>query len=362
MVKNIIILLVLVAVAHAELLFVHEYFRHGARASDVDYDTAVGNGTNKDFIKDFPNGVGQLTASGMRQHYLLGSYIRKEYIDRLGFLNSTYDMSELYVQSTRVPRTIISAECHLLGMYPLGTVPDLTESQVDAAITPIKISDLKEIQKELGLSPTAKSYQPIAVHSSNVMTQDDVIGYANCPLMMSDYTDRLENVEFWKDCDQKYGPLIYNKIIQTFGMSKDDFHFMLAIIMIDILKSEKFEGLKPRNNFTTEEWEIMNEMTSIMFMNSLSEQSSRVMASRSLYPIVQAIKKFSGKEYSATALKPYETAKMIIFSSHDLHISQLLTWLNPINLVDKNIYFASNILIELHIKDSKECSTDPSDD
>ena len=56
---------------HSKLLFVHETFRHGARSSDIGIESEY----------DFPNGKGMLTASGMRQHYLLGAYVRDRYVN-----------------------------------------------------------------------------------------------------------------------------------------------------------------------------------------------------------------------------------------------------------------------------------------
>lgn len=68
---QLIVLFALVLVANQKLMFVVEMFRHGARGPVVDffYDAA-----QQSYQFD------QLTATGQRQHYMLGKQLRKEYI------------------------------------------------------------------------------------------------------------------------------------------------------------------------------------------------------------------------------------------------------------------------------------------
>ena len=93
-----------------KLLFVLEHFRHGARGSYKLFDY---NGW-KDFLNEKWKGAGELTQLGMRQHYLLGVSIRNKYKD---FISNDFNPNEIYIISTDVNRTLISAYSHLLGMY-----------------------------------------------------------------------------------------------------------------------------------------------------------------------------------------------------------------------------------------------------
>lgn len=72
---------------------------------------------------DWPLGLGELTAQGMWQLYQLGLQRQSRYMQQLGFLNPTYDSTQLYVRSTSVNRCLMSANSELYGMYPLGTGP-----------------------------------------------------------------------------------------------------------------------------------------------------------------------------------------------------------------------------------------------
>ncbi|KAK5976705.1 Histidine acid phosphatase [Trichostrongylus colubriformis] len=64
----------------------------------------------------------------MKQHMKLGEFIRKTYIDDLKFLSPRYSSKEIYVRSTDVNRTLISAMANMLGMYGQnnnGAIADL---------------------------------------------------------------------------------------------------------------------------------------------------------------------------------------------------------------------------------------------
>jgi len=81
-----------------------ELFRHGARAPDrATYDTE----------KYWVNRLGQLTPVGMRMHYVLGASMRERYPDLL----SKYDPQKVYVRSTDLDRTLMSAYSHMQGIF-----------------------------------------------------------------------------------------------------------------------------------------------------------------------------------------------------------------------------------------------------
>ncbi|XP_030747405.1 lysosomal acid phosphatase-like [Sitophilus oryzae] len=87
-------------------------FRHGDRSplsswpNDVYYnDTSL-----------WPDGYGQLNNLGKQHHYELGQWFRERYDN---FLPARYNRKDIYVRSTDVDRTLMSAESNLAGLYPI---------------------------------------------------------------------------------------------------------------------------------------------------------------------------------------------------------------------------------------------------
>ncbi|KAM4720804.1 lysosomal acid phosphatase [Rhinophrynus dorsalis] len=95
--------------ATRQLRFVTLVYRHGDRSPVRGYP----NDVHKE--SDWPQGYGQLTQIGMKQHWDLGQELHVRY---KGFLNESYNRHEIYVRSTDVDRTLMSAEANLAGLYP----------------------------------------------------------------------------------------------------------------------------------------------------------------------------------------------------------------------------------------------------
>lgn len=73
-------------------------------------------------------GLGQLTATGMRQEFEMGKLFRKKYIETTHLLPPHYQRNSIYVRSTDYERTLMSAQSLLMGLYPEGTGPYIEES------------------------------------------------------------------------------------------------------------------------------------------------------------------------------------------------------------------------------------------
>ena len=119
-----------------KLLFVWEHFRHGAR----DPYTQINLTTRIDFIGVQWKSQGELNALGLRSQYLLGAATRKKYNN---FISKNFDPNELFIISTDVNRTIMSAMANLQGIYNNLTTFNLTDLQINKSA----INSLNETYK-----------------------------------------------------------------------------------------------------------------------------------------------------------------------------------------------------------------------
>ncbi|XP_056382456.1 lysosomal acid phosphatase isoform X2 [Hyla sarda] len=134
-------------------------YRHGDRSPVRSYPRDVHQESA------WPQGFGQLTQIGMKQQWDLGQALRARY---KGFLNESYDRHEIYVRSTDVDRTLMSAEANLAGLYPpegaqvfnpniswqpvpVHTVPDSEEQLLKFPILPCP--KYLKLQEETRQSP-----------------------------------------------------------------------------------------------------------------------------------------------------------------------------------------------------------------
>ncbi|KYM98697.1 Lysosomal acid phosphatase [Cyphomyrmex costatus] len=92
------------------IVFANVLYRHGDR-------TPIAPHANDPYKNEslWPVPFGQLTNIGKHQHLLLGRWLRKRYS---GFLSDMYTPYDIYIQSTDVDRTLMSAEANLAGLYP----------------------------------------------------------------------------------------------------------------------------------------------------------------------------------------------------------------------------------------------------
>ncbi|MFZ2957561.1 MAG: histidine phosphatase family protein [Candidatus Ozemobacteraceae bacterium] len=115
------ILLLIVSTLSAEemLIFAVSLIRHGDRSPYARMESRVIN-------YEWPEGIGELTPEGMRQEYQLGKKLRARYVDAYKLLPWRYRANSMYVLSTSVNRTLMSAQSLLAGLYPDGTGPRLS--------------------------------------------------------------------------------------------------------------------------------------------------------------------------------------------------------------------------------------------
>eukprot|EP00771_Trimastix_marina_P001768 gnl/Trimastix_PCT/2866.p1 GENE.gnl/Trimastix_PCT/2866~~gnl/Trimastix_PCT/2866.p1 ORF type:complete len:399 (-),score=67.43 gnl/Trimastix_PCT/2866:68-1264(-) len=110
-------------------------------SSNGDHRVTVGRLYRKKYLHGhqiYPGNcsLGQLTNIGCEQHRTLGQTLRQRYIKDSDFLSPELDLNQIYIRSTDKERTLQSAQCQLLGLYPP------TPGTEDIHIIPIETGSL----------------------------------------------------------------------------------------------------------------------------------------------------------------------------------------------------------------------------
>ncbi len=103
-----ILTLSFVALTQSKLIYLLQISRHGAKYPSKNITTTL----------DPPSLAGQLTGVGMRQHYLLGSYLYKDYVIGQELITGKLNPRQVEIISTSYQRSIDSAFSHANGLFP----------------------------------------------------------------------------------------------------------------------------------------------------------------------------------------------------------------------------------------------------
>jgi len=155
------------------LKLVHLLYRHGDRTPIDCYPNDPYKAPSH-----WPVGFGQLTSRGKMEQFKLGEWIRSRY---QGFLSPDYTEEEVYIRSTDVDRTLMSASANLAGLYPprgyLKFDPDL-------------------------------DWQPIPIHTVPVSEDALLSSHADCPRFTELHQEVIKS-QFMRDLYSKNRDLFH---------------------------------------------------------------------------------------------------------------------------------------------------------
>uniref|UniRef100_U5EX31 acid phosphatase n=1 Tax=Corethrella appendiculata TaxID=1370023 RepID=U5EX31_9DIPT len=285
-----------------QLIFAHVLFRHGDRTPVDPYPTDPWRD-----LKYWPTGWGQLTNTGKKQHYELGQWLRKRYTN---LISKTYSRNEIFIRSTDVDRTLMSALADLSGLYP-PTEKDIWNPDVN--------------------------WQPIPVHT--IPEVNDAILAAKKPCPAYDYAlKKLKTSEEYTEINKKLKP-IYNYLTKNSGKNVNTMTGCQYIY--GCLKIEQLY------NKTLPEW------TSKVYPEPLATISARAFITNTYTPQLARLKfgpllkemltRFQDK--FNRNLDP--DRKLWIYSAHDTTVSGFLNTLNLFEL--HNPPYTACVLVELRV-------------
>ncbi|KAM4601794.1 lysosomal acid phosphatase isoform 2-T2 [Polymixia lowei] len=300
------------AAADRELVYVTVLFRHGDRSPVRAYPT--------DPYQEnaWPQGFGQLSQEGMRQHFELGQFFRKRYH---GFLNETYDRHEISVRSTDYDRTLMSAEANLAGLYP----PSGRQSfKPDLEWQPIPVHTVPQDQERLLSFPVDKCPR----YKQLMNETEHTAGFLNFTSIYHDFVEMVRNKTGLKNANVESVWSIYDTLF-----------------------------CESRHNLTAPDWvtpDVMDKLRilkdfgfQVMFGFHKRQEKSRLQGGLLLGEIVKNLSKMAVRD-------PKHRLKMMMLSAHDTTISALQSSLNVFN--GRQPPYASCHILELYRNDNGSAS------
>lgn len=284
----------------SELVFSSILFRHGDRTPEKPYAKDPYGNTSL-----WPVGWGMLTNKGKAQHYQLGQWLRKRYDNLIPDKKYSHDL--IYIQSTDVDRTLMSALANLAGMfYP-------TQKEI--------WSDLK--------------WQPIPVHT--VPQHLDKVLSMNCPCpKYEEEYEAFKRSPVISTYNEKHKEL-YRYLTEHAG---DPIH---GPIHTEYLYSNLF--IETINNFTLPNWTetvFPDKMYPVAAFSFVMPTMTRTLKRLKGGPLLKEMITHM-KQKRAGTLSP--NRNLWIYSAHDTTVANFL---NTIGVFEVHAPpFAATVLVEL---------------
>jgi len=295
-----------------ELLAVTVIYRHGDRTPIDSYPN--------DPYKDqgyWPVGPGQLTPRGKRMHFHVGQYLRRRYGDKI--LREEYNETDIYVRSTDVDRTLMSAMSNLAGLYP---------------------------PKGNQIWNPSILWQPIPVHTKPKSEDNLLSTHAECPRFNYLFDEMMKSKEM-RAINEKFKWLYEYMSIHTGAVidSPTEVDYVFDALFIEQIY-----------NYTLPEWtrkpqevypEPMKFLRDLSFqLTTWTHEMKRLRSGPLIQDILDRAMKFVQSQNATSLVQEATGPKMTMYSGHD---TTLASFLNSLDMYEpsKPPPYASMIMVEV---------------
>ena len=298
--------LVLLYTVTSKLLYVATVLRHGARypISDM-YDG-----------KDTSKFHGQLTTIGMRQQYLLGSYMRADYIAKDKLINSTLNPKELEAFSDDSERCVESTICYLMGLFPFGsgnTIPDgINKNMLDPPFQSFLSNNLRTeslLAQEFGLE---KGFQPVPYFNASQF-------FPTCPNDNIIYSNRLRVVATQLAKFQAEQAAFTDKMRLVFNLTTDQSTVAGLFDLYDVVISDKYLGRPMPDNFSDYDFDQLKFVQDYYFTLTYGGDPAKIYSTSVMKGILANMN---------AAKDPANKKKFSVYSTHGASVMALLNFFN----------------------------------
>ena len=298
------------------------------------------------FNATWEQGPNELSPSGERQSYLLGKKLRNLYIENDSFLPAEYDRKSVYVRTIDSNSTKMSAQSQLLGLYPLGTGEEFSNTrQRSNAIPPFTLSSSAKAKISMN-EVLGEKYNPIQLHT--VPKSDDKLlrRYDLCPII-----PELQQNDFKKhdSHDETYSTL-FEELEEKFGIFQDDLIFSKAYPYIEAWKMATLDGQQLSANLSDRSINLIHDYFNEYSYKWLFKNTEKVsrLSSSELIDYLSTVLDLKLKAHKNDTSIPefYKNIKLILLSGQDTTLMSLLTAFELQGLT--HAYPSSHIRIELN--------------
>eukprot|EP00347_Sterkiella_histriomuscorum_P003231 403365089 len=324
---------------HDSMLMAVQLSRHGAR-------TGRGHDPFNVFQEE-----DEITNTGRRQHYLMGTQMRERYVNQAHLISSNYNASEITIKTTNDNETIESALSQMLGLYPpqYNKYNILDENQTSFALPQLNLSQstLNSIQDSNAL-PFALS--PISMQVSNT-NYDNFLQGKTCEFVKNEMENIKNSQDVYNYLDGKHSQTIWN-LAQAIYRDPTIFKAQDAVKYIDSLYAKYIDQQKITPGMTSQ---MVHDMMVLYYdyLNQTVIRNPTVLKAlltssfnKIIYKFIKQIERDKGKNISKN-----DQHKLLIYIDHDdiiLYYSNLLNHLLFHPMEVEYIPFASIIMLELH--------------
>ena len=305
-----------------------------------------------DIFKQKWIGSEELSAVGLRQHYLLGSLMRNQYSQLLDWNN--YNTKDIFVYSTPTNRTIMSARAHLFGMFNNNNTKQLNKNQNEKSIPNYlrnKSKILNFINKTLNNSYILPNKIPSEIPIHIIERKEKLFQFEkddNC-IGIEKQRDKNKKKKSVKNAVESFNNKYGEKLVKYLGEKKEDYFKDLknvqAIALAFIINKIDGRDLSEFQNETGFDLEkFYNDSMEILVQKSLEIQSGddeKLIAFASSSVLLRFILSFIDKvvENDKKQKKIHDVPKFFLLSAHDTTIVMSSDLLNILFKSEK--YFPS---------------------
>lgn len=291
-------------------IFIAEVFRQGSSTP------------NKNILnmQEFSKiGLRKIMPNGMRQQFALGKQIAKNYSDLFSTIKDP--LSELKIYTSNSESCVLSAQAHLLGIYPQNQGQKITSQNKDVLNPPFQFLDVIQPGDDFGIE---KGYFPVAYSVRN-SSDDDIFMedlMSTCSMLKRNTTIAYhENVKEFEKWEKNIFENLNKKLKSEgfdpeFYFKKGEFGFEDIVDFWDSVTSYIYYFGQIYKGMTDELYQSISAAASInkiLFMND----KSKLYTTKITDLVLKAMDNFEDK-----TSHPY---KYIGFSAGDTNIMSFLT-------------------------------------